>query len=103
MTPSADSSCSRVSEVAAEPEQGRTQYSPAAPATPCLPSPTPRYHGCLLTRTGCTLTAAVLSGDVLSVAHVGDSAAVLDCGAEVVSLTTGRLGCKVLVCTCQEN
>lgn len=56
------------------------------PSSPLLAS----AHWCA----GCTLTAAVLSGDVLTVAHVGDSAAVLDCGAEVVGLTTGVCPCR---------
>lgn len=43
--------------------------------------------------TGCTLTAAVVCGDVLTVASVGDSRAVLDTGAEVVDLTADhRIG-----------
>lgn len=37
---------------------------------------------------GCTLTAAVLSGDVLTIANVGDSKAMLDTGAELIELTT---------------
>eukprot|EP00887_Chlorella_sp_A99_P000939 scaffold5.g939.t1 len=36
---------------------------------------------------GCTLTVAVVAGRLLTVANVGDSAAVLDTGAEVVQLT----------------
>jgi serine/threonine protein phosphatase PrpC len=39
---------------------------------------------------GCTLTAAVVSGDTLTVANVGDSMAILDTGAEVVELTAGE-------------
>ena len=39
---------------------------------------------------GCTLTTAVLSGRALTVANVGDSAAVLDTGTELVLLTTSH-------------
>ncbi|KAI3438649.1 hypothetical protein D9Q98_001071 [Chlorella vulgaris] len=46
-----------------------------------------------LCQSGCTLTAAVVSGDVLTVATVGDSKAILDTGAEVVQLTADhRIG-----------
>ena len=54
------------------------------------------HHSCATTRScplltaGCTLTAAVVSGDTLTVANVGDSMAILDTGAEVVELTAGE-------------
>lgn len=42
---------------------------------------------------GCTLTAAVVCGDTLTLANVGDSHAMLDTGAEVVQLTQGACAC----------
>lgn len=53
----------------------------------------PRMSGSTCSRAaGCTLTVAVLSGDVLTLANVGDSTAILDTGAEVVQLTAGAWG-----------
>ena len=61
---------------------------------PALPPPAdPRPPSSSAPRAaGCTLTVAVLSGDVLTLANVGDSTAILDTGAEVVQLTAGAWG-----------
>lgn len=80
------------------PPAGRLVPTPAAaPLRPSIPTPPPprAFHlpgalppPALPSPAGCTLTAAVVSGgDVLTVANVGDSRAILDTGAEVVELT----------------
>lgn len=71
--PGAQCSCT-----AASPAQGRRTGAP--PTLHCSPPPPGPA--------GCTLTVAVVSGDTLTLAHVGDSHAMLDTGAEVVRLTS---------------